>query len=253
MKITAFLLIAAVFASLVACDLLYKRSITVKPVVLRTIPHDRGAFTQGFLFQDGRLYESIGLWGASSLRCVRPSDGAVLFSRSLPDTLFGEGLALFQDKLVQLTWKSGKAIVYSRAGMEQIGTFAYNGEGWGLTTCGSRYVMSNGSDTLYFRDKNFALVGKLPVRLRGRPLENLNELECVRNRIYANVLGDESIYEINLHDGTVTKIIDCSEIVSSLHGLGNEDVLNGIAWDANRNSFYITGKRWPAMFEITIP
>ena len=178
------------------------------PTIIRTIPHDPQAFTQGLLYHNGLLYESTGLYGQSSLRRIDPANGAVLKNVPVAD-VFAEGLALVGDTLIQLTWKEKAALEYSLSDFKMTGAYSYEGEGWGLTFDGRSLIMSNGSDTLFVRSKSFALQKKIPVTVNGRPLKNLNELEYAGGRIYANVWYDNSIVEIMPLTGKVVKIIDC--------------------------------------------
>ncbi len=225
----------------------------VIPVIVRSIAHDTLAFTQGLVFAGGYLFESTGQYDRSSLRRIDPSNGSVLKHVSLDGGLFGEGLALDGEHLVQLTWKSGRAIVYSRSDLSSAGEYAYSGEGWGLSATPDLFVMSNGTDTLYLRDRNFAVVRTTAVTMQGKPLRHLNELEYARGMLYANVWYSNWVFEIDLATGEVTRIVDCSELVASAEPLGDDAVLNGIAYNAQTATFYLTGKNWPLMFEVTIP
>lgn len=224
----------------------------ITPLVLRTIPHDNQAFTQGLLYYKGKIFESTGLQGKSSLRCINAEDGAV--QMKIPVTgVFTEGIVLKDNKLIQLTWRSGNAIIYSYPDLKNIGSHRYNGEGWGITTDGKFYIMSNGSDTLYWRDDEFKVRKKTAVTFRGQPLSKINELEYARDRIYANVWFNDFIYEIDPESGKVLRIIDCTPLVKQIGTLKEQDVLNGIAYDKEKDSFFITGKYWPLIFEIKIP
>jgi glutaminyl-peptide cyclotransferase len=218
--------------------------------VIATHPHDTGAFTQGLLVHGDSLYESTGLNGSSTVRQVEPATGRVLRSTSLPRELFGEGLAQVEDRLVQLTWTSGIARIYEIDSFDLVGEWRYAGEGWGLCHDGTRFVMSNGTTHLTFRDENsFAETGSVEVKLDGQPVDDLNELECVNGRVYANVWRTDSIAEIDPATGAVTAWIDASGLLSAAERNG-ADVLNGIAWDESRQSFYLTGKLWPRLFEV---
>jgi glutaminyl-peptide cyclotransferase len=218
--------------------------------VVASHPHDRGAFTQGLLVHDGALYESTGLNGRSTVREVETETGRVIRSAALPEELFGEGLAQVEDRLVQLTWTSGVARIYEIPSFDVVGEWRYQGEGWGLCHDGARFVMSNGSSRLTFRDdESFAEIGGVDVTLDGRSLTALNELECVEGRVYANVWRTESIAEIDPATGVVTAFIDAAGLLSDSERAGT-DVMNGIAWDGARRSFYVTGKLWPRLFEV---
>jgi glutamine cyclotransferase len=218
--------------------------------VLGSRPHDGQAFTQGLVWDDGTLYESTGLRGRSTVRRVNVETGQVEALLPLEPRFFGEGLALAGDRLVQITWQEGVALVYDRASLALVDTFAYSGEGWGLCYDGSRFVMSDGSSNLTFRDAHtFEALGTVAVTLRGRPVERLNELECVGDAVFANVWQTDMIVRIDARNGQVTADIDAAGLLSPADRAG-ADVLNGIAYDPGRDVFLITGKLWPRMFEV---
>ncbi|MFP3939692.1 MAG: glutaminyl-peptide cyclotransferase [Thermoanaerobaculia bacterium] len=223
--------------------------------VLETYPHDPEAFTQGLLFHEGVLYESTGRYGRSELRRVDPESGRVLAFRRLPGSFFGEGLARIGDRLVQLTWRSGVALVWDVESFERRGELSYSGEGWGLAGAGDRLVMSDGSSRLTFRDpETFAELGDVRVTLRGRPLEHLNELEVVDGEIWANVWGTDLVVRIDPDSGEATGVADLSELRALLppEEAQGIDVLNGIAWWPERRAFLLTGKLWPRAFLVDI-
>jgi len=224
----------------------------VKPVIVRVIEHDPTAFTQGLICADSILYESTGLVGHSTLRRVNASNGKVL-SKTPVQGVFAEGITILNGELVQLTWKNQFAIRYDYPSLRAAGTFKYKGEGWGLTNDGTGFIMSNGSDTLFFRDSKFEITRPLTVTLNGKPLRHLNELEYVNGRVYANVWYEDFIVEISLTDGRVTKVIDCSELKGIERPVSRDHVLNGIAYCKQRNEWYITGKNWKNMFIVRIP
>jgi glutamine cyclotransferase len=222
----------------------------LKVKVLATRPHDPRAYTQGLLWHDGRLFESTGLYGESSLREVQPETGAVLRSTPLPAKYFGEGLALVGDRLIQLTWKEGQAFVYGMEKFDPRGQLPYTGEGWGLTWDGKRLIMSDGTDRLTFRDPvTFDPVGGVNVSEDGKPVLDVNELEWVDGVLYANVWQTDRILRIDPETGRVTAEIDASGLLTPGEA-ANAEVLNGIAWRPDTKTFYITGKKWPKMFEI---
>ncbi|HEV7506617.1 MAG TPA: glutaminyl-peptide cyclotransferase [Thermoanaerobaculia bacterium] len=226
----------------------------LKVKVLATRHHDPAAFTQGLLVHEGSLYESTGLYGSSSLREVDPVSGAVKRKVDVPSEFFAEGLALVDDRLIQLTWKEQKALVYKLDGFASAGDLRYEGEGWGLCWDGKRLVMTDGSDKLTFRDPTtFAFLGEVTVtradRMGERVLE-LNELECVDGVVYANVWQTDEILRIDPLSGRVTAVIDASGLLTP-EERQKADVLNGIAWDPQRKIFLITGKLWPKLFEVT--
>lgn len=213
-------------------------------------PHDPKAFTQGLQLVDGRLYESTGLYGESTLREVDPVTGEVLRSAELDDELFGEGLAVVDDRIVQLTWQEGAALVYQLSDFAQIATHSYETEGWGLCDDGSRLVMSDGTSRLYFRDRlTFELQGAIDVTNAEEAVEGLNELECVDGQVYANVHRTNDIVRIDPLTGNVTAVIDASAVVNDEEVAGT-GVLNGIAYDPATQTFLITGKNWPTLFEV---
>ncbi len=218
--------------------------------VVNVYPHDPEAFTQGLVLHDGVLFESTGLEGRSTLREVELTTGKVKRRLDLPRTYFGEGLALAGDRLFQLTWQNRVAFVYEPATFKQLGQLAYDTEGWGLCFDGQRLVLSDGSDTLYFHDpQTFAPLGKIAVTMNGKALQRLNELECVDGSVYANVWTTTSIVRIDPQTGAVTAVIDASGLLTPAEQK-RADVLNGLAYDATRSTFYITGKLWPKLFEV---
>jgi glutamine cyclotransferase len=225
----------------------------VKPSVVRIIHHDSASFTQGLVFSGGRLYESTGLYGSSSLRRIDPVDGRLEKSIKLDSRFFGEGLALMDGRLVQLTWQEGKALIYSSGDFDEVDAFGYAGEGWGLAAGGTSFFMSNGSDTLYVRNRTFKIERKITVRINGKPLVRLNELEYARKSIYANVWYSNFIFEIDPGTGNVSRIIDCTDLAVQAGALEGENVLNGIAFDESTQRFFLTGKKWPMIFEVEIP
>lgn len=218
--------------------------------VLREIPHDRSAFTQGLLWADGHLYESTGRYGESTLRRLDPDTGLIQERTNIPANFFGEGLAKVGQNLILLTWKAERAILYDVDSFRALRTFRYDGEGWGLCYDGVRLIMSNGSDTLTFRDHtSFQEIGSVQVTLRGIPRDNINELECVDGAVYANLWDDDYILRIDPDTGSVTHQIDSHGLLSREESRG-VDVLNGIAYNPQAETFYITGKWWPKMFEV---
>ena len=218
--------------------------------ILRELPHDVTAFTQGLLWWQGSLYESTGRYAESTLRRLNPQTGAVEQRIEVSPSFFGEGLARVDDRLIMLTWKAERAVVHDINTFDVLHTMRYRGEGWGLCYDGTRLVMSNGSDMLTFRDpQSFKSTGAVRVTLRGRPQSQLNELECVDGVLYANVWEHEYIVRIDPASGRVTHQIDASGLLSRDEARG-VDVLNGIAYNPDADTFYITGKWWPKMFEV---
>ena len=220
--------------------------------IVRSYPHDPGAFTQGLLFRDGFLYEGTGLNGQSSIRKVRLETGEVLQVKRLERHHFGEGIAIWNDSLIQLTWQTGIAFVYDRNTFERTGTFSYKGEGWGLTHDGTNLVMSDGSPQLRFLDpKTFREVRRITVRDGGLPVSQLNELEYVRGEIFANVWQTERIARIAPATGQVKGWIDLRGLLAPGDAAG-ADVLNGIAYDEAGDRLFVTGKLWPRLFHIQL-
>jgi glutamine cyclotransferase len=218
--------------------------------VVRSYPHDRAAFTQGLLIDGGKLFESTGLVGQSTLREVELSTGRVIRKIDVPPPIFAEGLALVGDRLIQLTWQNGRALVYNKNTFARAGEFSYRGEGWGLCAAGKEVVMSDGSANLTFRrPADFSVVRTLAITMEGQPLPQLNELECVDGAIYANVWMRDMIVRIDPATGRVTQRIDAPNLLSPLERKG-VDVLNGIAYDPSDQTFLITGKLWPKLFRV---
>jgi glutamine cyclotransferase len=220
--------------------------------VVAKYPHARDAFTQGLLWHDGAMYESTGRYGQSSLRRVRLEDGEVLAERSLDPTFFGEGLALVDDRLVQLTWRSGVAVVSDVASLEQQELLHYPGEGWGLCFDGTALVMSDGSSILELREpENMELLREMTVWRGDRTVRKLNELECVGDDIYANVWQSNEIVRIDAKTGHVNAVIDASGLLTLAESV-RADVLNGIAYKPDTDTFLLTGKLWPHVFEVEL-
>lgn len=220
--------------------------------VVRRLPHDTGAYTQGLVYADGVLYESTGRWGQSQVRRVELETGRVLAAASLPPDRFGEGLAVLDGKLYQLTWKAEIGYVYDATTLALVDSFAYTGEGWGLATDGAALIMSDGSATIRFLDPtDFTVVRELTVTDDGSPLMQVNELEYVDGRLYANVYYSDWIVRIDAVTGAVEEWIDFAHILhESERPRAADGVLNGIAYDAATGLFYVTGKLWPIMFEV---
>lgn len=218
--------------------------------VVKTYPHDRGAFTQGLLLHQGTLYESTGQVGQSTLRHVELETGRVIRKVDVPRPYFAEGLALVGDRLIQLTWQHGKAFIYDRRTFARQDELSYRGEGWGLSYDGTQLVMSDGSANLTFRSPtDFSVARTLRVTMNGQPLEQLNELECVDGSVYANVWMRDMIVRIDPATGRVTQRIDAANLLSPLERQGT-DVLNGITYDPSGKTFLITGKNWPKLFRV---
>jgi glutamine cyclotransferase len=233
-------------------------TVTIPPVVnytyrvVNTFPHDRAAFTQGLVYADGVFYESTGLLVRSSLRRVEPATGKVLQNLDLAPQYFAEGLVLWQDSLIQLTWQSGIGFVYDKTTFEKKRDFSYTTEGWGLTQDGRRLIMSDGTANLYFIDPvTFQRTGQVEVRDNGIPVVRLNELEYIDGKVYANIWQTNKIAIIEPDSGRVTGWIDLTGLLPAAQSAG-ADVLNGIAYDAVGKRLFVTGKLWPLLFEIEL-
>jgi glutamine cyclotransferase len=221
--------------------------------VVHSYPHDPEAFTQGLLYEDGFLYESTGLEGHSSLRKVELDTGRVVHRVDVPGQYFAEGLAEWRNQLVQLTWVSHVGFVYDRVTFRRQSEFHYAGEGWGLTQDGRNLIMSDGSDTLrYLELGQFRIVRKLPVKDGSEPVANLNELEYVQGQILANVWQTDLIACISPETGRVSWWLDLAGLLPAADRRPDTDVLNGIAYDDKNDRLFVTGKRWPKLFEIKI-
>jgi glutamine cyclotransferase len=224
---------------------------TVK--VINAYAHDREAFTQGLVIQDGTLYEGTGLYGRSTLRQVELETGAILKMHSLQDQLFGEGITVYEDKIIQLTWQSHVGFVRDRESFELLQEFHYPGQGWGLTHDGERLIMSDGTPLVHFLDPNtLEEVGQVVVRDRGGPVFDLNELEYIHGEVWANVWKSDRIARIDPETGRVVGWIDLAGLLSPEDLAQPVDVLNGIAYDAQTDRLFVTGKLWPKLFEIEL-
>ena len=219
--------------------------------VINTFPHDPRAFTQGLVFHQGFLYEGTGLSGKSSLRKVELETGRIVKRYRLPDRLFGEGITLWQNNLIQLTWKSRTGFVYDRGTFRLLKKFTYPTEGWGITQDGKHLIMSDGTSFLYFLDPyDFKVVKRIQVHDRGFFITQLNELEYIQGDIFANVYRSDRIVRISPETGRVTGWIDLQGLLPVKDRTQGVDVLNGIAYDAHEDRIFVTGKYWPKLFEI---
>ncbi len=216
-----------------------------------TIQHDRTAFTQGLLFDSGILYESTGQNGASSLRKINPETGELIKKTGIPAIYFSEGIALLGNKLFMLTWMNGICFIYNKEDFRQIGSFNFEGEGWGLSTDGITLIMSDGSNILrYINPENFSIEKTVYVSDKGVPIGSLNELEFIDGNIWANIWNDDRIAVISPETGNVKAWIDLSPLREYIAGDNKVDVLNGIAYDQATKTIYLTGKYWPWIFEV---
>lgn len=221
--------------------------------VVNSYPHDPTSFTQGLLWHDGEFYESTGQYGQSKLRSLEFPSGKVVKEISLSPEVFGEGLALVASRLIQLTWKSHRGFVYDLSNFRLMQEFSYETEGWGLTYDGKNLILSDGSSDLFYLDpETFKLVRKLAVRMNGQPIRELNELEFIDGEIWANVWQTDLILRIDPSTGVVTSFLDLNGILAPSDTTGTENVLNGIAYDAEHKRIFVTGKLWPRLFEIKV-
>ena len=220
--------------------------------IVNEYPHDENSFTEGLAFDDGVLYESTGLYGNSTLRKVDLETGRPLGVYYLPSQFFGEGITIFGDRVIQLTWTSHKAFVYDKKSLNLLEEFSYPIEGWGITNDGDRLIMSDGTATIYFlSSQTFEKIGQAEVYDVSGPVINLNELEYVNGDVYANVWKEERIAIINIQTGQVKAWIDLSGLYDATR-VDPDNVLNGIAYDANDHELFVTGKRWPQLFQIKL-
>ncbi len=224
--------------------------------IVHTYPHDRAAFTQGLFYLDGFLYESTGLEEQSSVRKVKFETGEVLQKHEIPGQYFGEGIVNWKDRLLELTWKAQTGFVYDLASFTPRSEFHYPGEGWGLTQDGKRIIMSDGSAQLRFWDpETLRETGRITVTDQGEPVAKLNELEWIKGEIFANVWETERIARIDPKSGKVVAWIDLTGLLTPsdlMEGPLQTDVLNGIAYNAADDRLFVTGKRWPKLFEIRL-
>lgn len=222
--------------------------------IINVYPHSSLAFTQGLVYDDGVLYEGTGLYGRSTLRRVDLETGHVLQQTILQSTLFGEGVALWQDRIIQLTWQSGLGLVYGKENLTEIDSFSYQTEGWGITSDNKSLIMSDGTDVLHILDpESFMQTGQIKVTYNGTPLGGLNELEYIKGQIYANVWPTNWIVIISPESGEVKGEINLQGILQESDIDGNSvDVLNGIAYDGGEDRLFVTGKLWPKLFEIKL-
>jgi len=221
--------------------------------VVNAYPHDRNAYTQGLVFENGVFYEGTGLYGRSTLRRVDLKTGDILQLYELPAQFFGEGVTIYENKIIQLTWQSNIGFVYDKNSFELLQEFSYSTEGWGITYDGKSLIMSDGTSTLYFLDpETFQVTSRIEVCDNDKPVTGLNELEYVHGEIYANVWQTDGIVKIAPHTGKVTGWIELEGLLGPEYRSEPVDVLNGIAYDAKNDRLFVTGKLWPRLFEIKL-
>jgi glutamine cyclotransferase len=221
--------------------------------IVNRYPHDAKAFTQGLVFVDGFLFEGTGLRGRSSLRKVDLVTGRILQYRNLPPHFFGEGVTVYHNKVIQLTWRAHQGFVYDKDTFQLLGTFHYPTEGWGITHDGEHLIMSDGTSILYFLDPHtYKKKRRIKVHDQKGPVSNLNELEYVHGLILANVWKTDMIAQISPETGEVVGWIDLRGLLRPEDRIQRVDVLNGIAFDQRNDRLFVTGKLWPRLFEIEL-
>lgn len=219
--------------------------------IMNTYPHDPQAFTQGLVFHNGYLYESTGLYNFSTLRRIELETGNILQIKHLSHQYFGEGMTIFTDSIIQLTWKSNLGFVYDVHSFELLQNFSFPSEGWGLTHDGDQLIMSDGTTTLSFLDpETFGKIGELHVQ-NNESVIRINELEYIQGELFANIWKTDYIARIDLETGKIIGWIDLSELCDASAEDIN-DVLNGIAYDVQSDRMFVTGKHWPYLYEIQI-
>lgn len=223
-----------------------------KAQVVAEYPHDRTSYTQGLFFYDGQMYESTGLNGRSTFRKVDIRTGKALFRLNFDRRYFLEGSVEKDSNIYMLTWQNNVAFVYDAKTLKYKKSYSYPREGWGLTTDGKSLIASDGSANLYFLDDDFRTARKMTVRLNGRPVNDLNELEYIDGKIWANVYLTDLIVIVNPADGNVEATVDCSGLLPSRLRYDDTDVLNGIAYNPQNGKIYLTGKNWCRLYEIKL-
>jgi glutamine cyclotransferase len=221
--------------------------------IINSYPHDLDSFTQGLVYENGFFYEGSGLYGKSSLRRVNYNTGEILQIHNLSSEYFGEGITIFDDQIIQLTWKSKIGFVYDKDSFEQSGTFTYTTEGWGVTHDGEHLIMSDGTSNIYYLDPvTFQEEKRIVVKDNNTHVTKLNELEYINGEIYANVWLTNNIVIIEPDTGNVSGWIDLEGLIDHNNQTQNIDVLNGIAYDEENERLFVTGKLWSKIFEIEL-
>lgn len=221
--------------------------------VVAEMPHSTDSYTQGLEWHEGVFYEGTGLNGHSRLMIVNPATGEATKSVSLSRRHFGEGITILGEKIYQLTWTSGKLFLYDKSTLRSLGELSYSGEGWGLTNDGQRLYMSDGTNRITVRNpKDFAIERTIEVKMGGRSVRYLNELEWIEGEIWANIYITDTIVRINPDTGEVVGVVDLTDLQSPTDRTFNTDVLNGIAWDASTKRLFVTGKNWNKIYQIEL-
>lgn len=242
-------LLALLLAASVSCSAQVKN---YKVEVVKEYPHDNTSYTQGLFFDKGQLYESTGQKGESTFRKVDLATGKAIEKVDFKDKYFLEGSVFFQHKLYLLTWQNRVAFVYDPVTLKYVQTYSYPREGWGLTTDGKQLIASDGSTYLYFMDGSMKVTRKVQVKLNGKPMKYLNELEYIDGKIWANVYLTDMILIINPSDGKVEATVDCTGLLPKSLREDKTDVLNGIAYNPADKKIYITGKYWKRLYEVRL-
>jgi glutamine cyclotransferase len=221
--------------------------------LLGKLPHSRSDFVQGLEIRHGKLFQGTGIWGQSKVQVFDLKSGRLLREQALPNRYFGEGITVFGDKVVQLTWRTRRGLVFNRDDLRPLEEFSLPGQGWGLTNDGDRLIYSDGSHLLrYILPGSWTMDGTLAVTREGKPLPYLNELEWTPMGIFANVWRKDIIVRINPDNGSVTGELDLTGLLPGQERRPGTDVLNGIAYDASDNTFWVTGKNWPWLYQIRL-
>ncbi len=224
--------------------------------IVKVYPHDPHAYTQGLLYQNGILYEGTGQYGESGIRKTDMKNGKILSTLNIDSKLFGEGITIYQDKIYQLTWTSHQGFIYDLKSFSLESTFNYNTQGWGITSIGQQLIMSDGSHKLYhIVPTSFNVIKEVEVYDQNGPVKNLNELEYINGLVWANVWMQDRIVMIDPENGIIKGELDMSALLSAAERQkldDSDDVLNGIAWNPETQTIYVTGKRWPKLFEIKV-
>ena len=249
MRFIRFILLCAILLLPVSCGAKVRN---YRPQVVASYPHDESSYTQGLFFHDGKMYESTGQYGESTMRIVDPVTGKALKRLDFDRKYFVEGSVILDGKLYILTWTNKLVFVYDAATLAYEKTLAYPREGWGLTTDGKQLIASDGSSRLYFMDTSLKVQRTVTVRLNDRPIRYLHELEYIDGKIWANVYTSDLILVIDPSDGRVEATVDCTGLLSKPYQTRKADVLNGIAYNPADKKIYLTGKYWKRLFEITL-
>lgn len=221
--------------------------------VLSQLPHSRSDFTQGLEIRDGVLYQGTGLVGQSRIQAFDLASGQLLREQALPRPYFGEGITVIDDRVLQLSWRARQGFIYRRSDFAPLGGFSLDSEGWGLTNDGERLIYSDGSDVLRFLNPDsFEVTGSIQIRRGDTPLKELNELEWTPHGLWANVWRRDVLVRIDLDSGQVTGEVDLRGLLPRSRHSHGTDVLNGIAYNPKDDSFWVTGKNWPLLFQLKI-